>query len=65
MQVSNVIAARSAFEAERDVFYVELGGFDHHADLADSLTTKFNDVNIAVETFVAEMKAQALMLTDC
>ena len=30
-QVASVIAARHAFEAEVDVFYIELGGFDTHA----------------------------------
>ena len=45
------------WQAERDVFYVELSGFDHHSDLTDSLDTKFGDMNVGIETFVAEMKA--------
>jgi hypothetical protein len=36
-QVSMVIASRHAFEAERDVFYIELGGFDHHSEVLANL----------------------------
>jgi len=59
-QVAGVIASREAFEAERDVFYVELGGFDTHADYRDAVATRFNDINVALTTFVAEMKAQGV-----
>jgi uncharacterized protein (DUF1501 family) len=57
-QVASVVSARHAFEAEVDVFYVELGGFDSHSDVFDDVDKKFNDINIALEAFVAEMKAQ-------
>lgn len=59
-QVASVIAAREPFEAERDVFYVEFGGFDHHAEVLDKLQEKFRDINFALEAFVAEMKAQGV-----
>lgn len=55
-QVAQVIASRHAFEAERDMFYVELPGFDHHAEVVENLKTKFKDINIALSTFVAEMR---------
>jgi uncharacterized protein (DUF1501 family) len=32
-QVSNVISARQAFDAEVDVFFVEMPGFDTHSDV--------------------------------
>ena len=32
-QVSRVIASRQAFSAERDVFYINLGGFDTHNEV--------------------------------
>lgn len=41
-QVAGVIASREAFEAERDVFYVELGGFDTHADYRDAVVNSKN-----------------------
>lgn len=59
-QVASVIAGRNAFKAERDVFYVELGGFDTHSDVVSELDTKFGDVNTAISTFVAEMKDMGL-----
>jgi uncharacterized protein (DUF1501 family) len=56
-QVSRVIASRNAFEAERDVFYVEMPHFDSHAKLDDQTGEKFNDIDKAVAAFTAEMKA--------
>jgi len=57
-QVSNVIASRVAFEAERDVFYVELTGFDTHSNLVEQTEANFFTMDSALETFVNEMKAQ-------
>ena len=48
-QVANIIAGRVAFEAERDIFYIELGGFDLHSDLSDKLDAKYRDVNVGLE----------------
>jgi uncharacterized protein (DUF1501 family) len=59
-QVANVIVARDAFEAEVDVFYVQLGGFDTHANVLATTQTKYKDINIALNTFVREMKAQGI-----
>ena len=36
-QVAQVVASRGAFEAERDLFYVELPHFDHHAEVVSNL----------------------------
>jgi len=55
-QVAKVIAARSQFESERDVFYVELGGFDAHAEVLSSLDGSFQEINAALAAFVAELK---------
>jgi len=57
-QVARVIKARKALEAERDVFYVELGGFDTHASLQETVASKMEIVNSALDEFVTEMKAQ-------
>lgn len=59
-QVSSVINARQAFDAERDVFFVELGGFDTHNDEFATVDMKFNDINVALDTFVDEMKAMGM-----
>lgn len=56
-QVAKVIAARNTFEAERDLFYVELGGFDAHSEVIDSLDTSFVEINAALSAFVSEMKS--------
>merc|ERR1711908_170132 len=48
------------FDAEGDIFFVELGGFDHHAEVTDSLASKYRDINIAIETFSNEMKAMGV-----
>ena len=56
-QVANVIAARRTFDAEVDVFYIELGGFDNHADVLADTQTNFRNIDVALGTFVKEMKA--------
>ena len=55
-QVSRVIAAREAFDAEVDVFYVELGGFDTHSDMLAGTEKNFKDINVALDMFVEQMK---------
>jgi len=59
-QVSRVIASRGAMEAERDVFLVEMGGWDSHANLVGVNEQKLRGINQAFETFVAELKAQSV-----
>eukprot|EP00928_Gymnodinium_smaydae_P003202 TRINITY_DN1113_c0_g1_i8.p1 TRINITY_DN1113_c0_g1~~TRINITY_DN1113_c0_g1_i8.p1 ORF type:complete len:1938 (+),score=261.64 TRINITY_DN1113_c0_g1_i8:71-5815(+) len=59
-QVALVIATREKRKAERDFFYVELGGFDHHAELRESLSQRFQILNAAIEKFVLELKAQGI-----
>jgi uncharacterized protein (DUF1501 family) len=54
-QVARVIASREAFEAERDVFYVEMGGYDSHFD--ETNYDNFKGIDIALTAFTAEMKA--------
>jgi cullin-associated NEDD8-dissociated protein 1 len=59
-QVSRLIATRTQRRAERDLFYVSLGGFDTHSNIMDTLEEKFQEVNHALESFVAEMKGQGV-----
>jgi len=57
-QVARLIAARKSRNAERDLFYVSIGGFDAHSDAAEVLDEKFTIINGALQGFVAELKAQ-------
>ena len=59
-QVSKVIKARGVLENERDVFFVQLGGFDTHAGLHATLDAKYAQVNAALVSFEKEMKAQGI-----
>jgi len=56
-QVAKVIQSRHAFEAERDVFYISLGGFDTHSEVINQLINNYGAIDGALATFVAEMKA--------
>ena len=58
-QVARIIAARTMLEAERDVFYVDRGGWDIHSSSA-ALDGLFSDVNAALSMLVAELKAQGV-----
>ena len=51
-------ASISVLRTERDVFYVRLGGFDHHNEVLEALSTRFGQVDAALAAFVTEMKAQ-------
>ncbi|CAJ1389654.1 unnamed protein product [Effrenium voratum] len=57
-QVAKLMKVREVRKAERDFFFVQVGGWDMHSNLLTSLTNKFADINSALEGFVAEMKAQ-------
>lgn len=58
LQVSKIISTRVARKVERDFFFVQVGGWDHHSNMKNNVNTKFGELNRAFETFVAEMKAQ-------
>jgi uncharacterized protein (DUF1501 family) len=57
-QVSRLIAARDARQVERDLFYVNIGGFDAHSLAAEVLAEKFTIIDDALKEFVTELKAQ-------
>ncbi len=56
-QVAKLIAARRAEGKERDVFFVGVGGRDTHGELDDVVALKWAEVNAALSSFTAEMKA--------
>ncbi|GMH88299.1 hypothetical protein TrST_g6936 [Triparma strigata] len=59
-KVANVIAARSVLKPERDIFAVDLGGFDTHSNAKSDLTELLGQMDTAFTSFVAEMKLQGV-----
>jgi len=45
---------------DRDIFFVEMGGFDNHASLNANLNTLFDQFNAALGPFVKELKDHGL-----
>ena len=60
MQVAKLMDLRShpSLEAERDAFFVQLGGFDTHSDVNSVLTSKLEEIHKCLDAFIAEMKAK-------
>ena len=56
--VSKLIKNKNIRGVDRDVFYVETGGFDTHSNMLSSLADRANEINEALGSFVTEMKAQ-------
>jgi uncharacterized protein (DUF1501 family) len=52
-RVAQMIAARAATGASRQLFYVEIGGFDTHAGQAQQLQDLFTDLSAALGAFNA------------
>ncbi|CAJ1395594.1 unnamed protein product [Effrenium voratum] len=57
-QVAKLIRVREVRKAERDFFFVQVGGWDMHSNLNNGLVNSFGSINAALRGFVAEMKAQ-------
>ena len=53
--VARMISARAAFGAKRQVFFVSLGGFDHHDDLLELHPQLLGEVGGAMAAFDTEM----------
>merc|ERR1719277_1167952 len=53
-----MISTRQDRQAERDFFFVSIGGFDAHSNSDETLNLKFEEINDAIEDFVNEMKGQ-------
>merc|ERR1719323_2905395 len=57
-EVARIIGARHGRRAERDIFFVQTGGFDMHRNMKASLSRRFGDINRDLIPWVAELKAQ-------
>jgi cullin-associated NEDD8-dissociated protein 1 len=59
-QVAKLIKVRDARKAERDFFFVQVGGWDMHSNMKNSLASRFAEINQALKGFVSELKAQQI-----
>ena len=60
-QVARLVTAREQFDAERDIFYVDVGGWDMHANIISGMETRANQVDTALEMFVEVSACGTLM----
>ncbi|CAK9084260.1 unnamed protein product [Durusdinium trenchii] len=58
--ISKLVASRTTRKAEREFFYVQVGGFDTHNDMHATLDKLFAVVDEGLDVFVKEMKAQGV-----
>jgi uncharacterized protein (DUF1501 family) len=59
-QVARLIKKRTDLSINRQVFYVQLGGFDHHTDELTGQVNLFGQLSQAMRAFYDEMGAQAI-----
>ncbi|KAI2512165.1 Protein of unknown function (DUF1501) [Fragilaria crotonensis] len=58
--VANLLLSNVQRGSDREVMYVELGGWDHHADLKVSLTSYFGELNKSLTYLADELIGQGL-----
>jgi uncharacterized protein (DUF1501 family) len=56
--VSSLIGSHQQRGTDRDVFYLSMGGWDHHSEMKASLSANFVRLNEALTVFYNEMQAQ-------
>jgi len=59
-QVAKLIRAREGRGAERDFFFVSIGGWDMHDNMKARLNDRLQELDHALRGFVAEMEAQGV-----
>ena len=59
-KVVRMINARSTLGTQRDVFYLQMGGYDNHFNMPPALASQFSSVNEALQFFVAELQRQGV-----
>lgn len=57
-EVARLIASRTERGVDRDLFFVQLGGFDTHSSVERNLERRFDELDHGFQRFVAEMKEQ-------
>ncbi len=53
--IANILAARSTLGMDRQIFFVNRGGWDHHNEVIGPQETLFTEVNDAIEAFWTEL----------
>ena len=59
-QIARVISSREVLQEERQVFYVEIGGFDTHSSAQERVQDRMEQINVALTAFVDEMKIRGI-----
>lgn len=59
-QVAQVVVQQEGRQAERDLFFVSLGDFDHHWLVKTRLRQRLIEVDSSLENFVQEMRSQGM-----
>jgi len=59
-RVARLIGAREARKAERDLFFISIGGWDMHSNMKAGLTRQFENIDASLKAFVTEMQAQGI-----
>ncbi len=54
--VAKLMQTSETRNVNRDLFYLEIGGFDSHANVDDNLIKKFKEINSALTAFYTELK---------
>jgi uncharacterized protein (DUF1501 family) len=54
--VAEMINSNDCRKSDRDVFYIEVPGFDHHDSVLTLLQSRFEELNDGLSAFVSEMK---------
>ena len=58
--VARIMNIHQSMKSERDMFFVQLGGFDTHSNMKTTVDEKFTIINTALSSFVTEMKNKSL-----
>ena len=59
-QVAQVVVQQEGRQAERDLFFVSLGDFDHHWLAKTRLRQRLIEIDSSLENFVQEMRSQGM-----
>ena len=56
--VSKLILTHQERGSDRDIIFLDVGGWDHHEQLKENLSYNLQELNQVIDTFYHEMEAQ-------
>ena len=56
--VSKLILTHQERGSDRDIIFLEVGGWDHHEQLKENLSYNLQELNKVIDTFQKEMESQ-------